>query len=127
VENLAEMAALGLGLPRETFKDAGRYGYVDTYQQRLELALTTASARTFSPLLHPISKSTDPKTRFSLASIPISTSLQFTAVHDTPDFTYGREILENVSPLSSPKPQLRTLVDIYSCKPENSWSTCQAV
>ena len=28
VENLAEMAAVGLGLPRETFKDAGRYGYV---------------------------------------------------------------------------------------------------
>ncbi|KAI0375255.1 Clavaminate synthase-like protein [Pilatotrama ljubarskyi] len=26
VENLAEMAAIGLGLPRETFKEAGRYG-----------------------------------------------------------------------------------------------------
>jgi len=26
VSNLAEMAALGLGLPAETFKDAGRYG-----------------------------------------------------------------------------------------------------
>ncbi|KAI0652100.1 Clavaminate synthase-like protein [Trametes meyenii] len=26
VENLAEMAAVGLGLPRETFKEAGRYG-----------------------------------------------------------------------------------------------------
>lgn len=26
VENLAEMASLGLGLPKETFKDAGRYG-----------------------------------------------------------------------------------------------------
>jgi hypothetical protein len=26
VSNLAEMAAIGLGLPAETFKDAGRYG-----------------------------------------------------------------------------------------------------
>ncbi|KAI9060553.1 Clavaminate synthase-like protein [Trametes sanguinea] len=26
VENLAEMAAIGLGLPRDTFKEAGRYG-----------------------------------------------------------------------------------------------------
>ena len=28
VENLGEMAAVGLGLPRETFKEAGRYGYI---------------------------------------------------------------------------------------------------
>ena len=28
VENLAEMAAIGLGLPRETFREAGRYGYI---------------------------------------------------------------------------------------------------
>jgi hypothetical protein len=27
VEGLAQMAAVGLGLPRETFTDAGRYGY----------------------------------------------------------------------------------------------------
>jgi hypothetical protein len=27
VEGLAQMAADGLGLPRETFTDAGRYGY----------------------------------------------------------------------------------------------------
>ena len=26
VENLAEMAAVGLGLSRETFREAGRYG-----------------------------------------------------------------------------------------------------
>jgi hypothetical protein len=26
VENLAEMAAVGLGLPGNTFKDAGKYG-----------------------------------------------------------------------------------------------------
>jgi hypothetical protein len=28
VENLAEMAAVGLGLPEDTFRNAGRYGYV---------------------------------------------------------------------------------------------------
>lgn len=28
VENVAEMAAIGLGLTRETFTEAGRYGYV---------------------------------------------------------------------------------------------------
>lgn len=28
VGNLSEMASIGLGLPRETFKDAGRYGHV---------------------------------------------------------------------------------------------------
>lgn len=28
VANLAEMVAVGLGLPAETFKDAGRYGLV---------------------------------------------------------------------------------------------------
>jgi isopenicillin N synthase-like dioxygenase len=28
VENLAEMTAIGLGLPQSTFKDAGRYGWV---------------------------------------------------------------------------------------------------
>jgi hypothetical protein len=26
VEDLAEMAAIGLGLPKETFKEAGKYG-----------------------------------------------------------------------------------------------------
>lgn len=29
VENVGEMAAIGLGLPQGTFKDAGRYGYVN--------------------------------------------------------------------------------------------------
>lgn len=28
VANLAEMTAIGLGLPVETFRDAGRYGWV---------------------------------------------------------------------------------------------------
>ena len=28
VENLAEMAAIGLGVPEDTFRHAGRYGYV---------------------------------------------------------------------------------------------------
>lgn len=33
VEGLAQMAAVGLGLPRETFTDAGRYGYEHSYRQ----------------------------------------------------------------------------------------------
>lgn len=28
VENLGEMVAIGLGLPRETLRDAGKYGQV---------------------------------------------------------------------------------------------------
>ena len=28
VENVAEMTAIGLGLPKEAFKEAGKYGYV---------------------------------------------------------------------------------------------------
>jgi hypothetical protein len=31
VEGLSQMAAVGLGLPRETFTDAGRYGYDHSY------------------------------------------------------------------------------------------------
>ena len=31
VANLAEMTAIGLGLPTETFRDAGKYGYVPLF------------------------------------------------------------------------------------------------
>ena len=33
VEGLAQMAAVGLGLPPETFTDAGKYGYEYSYWQ----------------------------------------------------------------------------------------------
>ena len=48
VENLAEMAAVGLGLPRETFKEAGRYGCV---QPLLALPFESRSSSTSSPHL----------------------------------------------------------------------------
>lgn len=31
VEDLTDMTSLGLGLPRNTFRDAGKYGYVPSF------------------------------------------------------------------------------------------------
>jgi hypothetical protein len=43
VEGLAQMTAVGLGLPRETFTEAGKYGY-DYSIGALHLVLTVPSA-----------------------------------------------------------------------------------
>jgi hypothetical protein len=47
VENLAEMAAVGLGLPEDTFRNAGRYGYV-----HLTLAMTCDSQTCWVVLIY---------------------------------------------------------------------------
>ena len=47
VEGVAQMAAVGLGLPQDTFRDAGRYGYV--FSLSLSFVLTVSSPHLLAP------------------------------------------------------------------------------
>jgi len=56
VTNLAEMAAIGLGLPEDTFRDAGKYGYVCSMSSTMQWFNNSFSPHLLAPTASDLTK-----------------------------------------------------------------------
>lgn len=85
------MAAIGLGLPRQTFKDAGKYGYFSssTFGDMVQFHILCILGLIYSRLPRLTLSNILRRTPSSLVSTPTSTFLQYTAVRAILVFTYG--------------------------------------